>query len=152
MKLFVPYDGSDLAGSALERAGVVAGFLDADVIAATVIPRGNTNYARSHGWIDPGDSFDLEAIVSRLESEVSDIFPAATFRHMTVDRYAPTGTIANRLRRMAREAGVAMVFLGSRNVGQVVSSLGSVGTSVARDDAYDLVIVRSTDPPALDAE
>lgn len=152
MKLFVPYDGSELAQAALERAGVVAGFLDAEILAATVIPRGNTSYARSHGWLDTGEDFDLEAIVSRLEAQVEDIFPAASFRHVTVDRYAPTGTISNRLRRMAREEGIAMVFIGSRNAGQVVSALSSVGKSLARDDAYDIVIVRSTDPPALDAD
>lgn len=150
MKLLVPYDGSELAGAALERAGVVAGFLDADVLVATVIPRDNTSYARSRGWLDTGETFDLEAIVSRLEEEVHDVYPPASFRHVTVDRYAPTGTISNRLRRIARDEGVAMVFLGSRNVGHVVSSLGSVARGVARDDAYDLVIVRSTDPPALE--
>lgn len=55
MKLFVPQDGSELARAALERASVVPGFLDAEVLAARVLPRGNTSYARSDGWIDIGE-------------------------------------------------------------------------------------------------
>jgi hypothetical protein len=39
-----------------------------------------------------------------------------------------------------------MVFVGSGNAGGIVSSLQSVGSSVASDDAYDVVLVRRQQP------
>jgi hypothetical protein len=42
-----------------------------------------------------------------------------------------------------------MVFLGSENAGHLVSSVSSVGPSVAADDAYDVVIVRHRSPAKI---
>ncbi|MFB6133469.1 MAG: universal stress protein [Halanaeroarchaeum sp.] len=129
-------------------------------MAVTVIPRENARYARDRGWIGPSDPFDLEAIVTTLHEQVTDLYPSADYRHEVVDRFAPHGTIPRRLKSMAFENDATMVFIGSHNAGRVVSSFASVGASVASEDAYDVVIVRqrstdsdvsrtsASDPPA----
>lgn len=142
MSLVVPFDGGDLAKSALVRAAEFASAFDERVVAVSVIPEGNARYARERGWIEASEPFDLEVIVATLHEQVTDLYPSADFRHVTVDRFAPHGTIARRLKAMALENDASMVFIGSHNAGRVVTSFASVGASVAAEDAYDVVIVR----------
>jgi len=42
------------------------------------------------------------------------------------------------------------VFLGSDNVGRVVTPLTSVGVHVAAEESYDVFIVRHPAPPTLE--
>jgi hypothetical protein len=50
---------------------------------------------------------------------------------------------------VAREEDASMVFLGSENAGHLVSAVGSVGSTVATDEAYDVVIVRHRSPAKI---
>ena len=143
MTFVVPFDGSGFARSALARATEFGSVFDRDVVTISVIPDGNTAYARENGWIGPRESFDLDSVLAHLEELVREIIPVGEFRYALVDRYAPPGTIANRIRRLAVELDATMVFVGSDNAGRMVTSLGSVGGSVAADAAYDVVIVRT---------
>lgn len=149
MTLVVPFDGSELAEAALVRATEFGIVFDEDVLAVTVIPRGNPDYARERGWIGPSQSFDMEAVVSTVHEQVTDLCPSADFRHKTVDRYAPTGTIAKRVRKIAQKVDASMVFIGSDNAGHLVSTISSVGRSIAIDDEYDVVIVRDRTPAKI---
>jgi nucleotide-binding universal stress UspA family protein len=148
MTLVVPFDGSDLAEAALVRATEFGSVFDEDVLAVSVIPKGNKEYARKHGWIGQDEEFDLESVVSTLHEQVVSLCPSADFRHKVVDRHAPSGSIAKRLRKVAREEDASMVFLGSENAGRLVSGM-SVGSTVATDDAYDVVIVRHRSPAKI---
>lgn len=98
----VPFDGSELAEAALVRATQFGVVLEERVLAVSVIPKGNADYARERGWIGPGEPFDATAVVSGLHERVTELCPSADFRHEVVDRYAPAGTISQRLRRVAR--------------------------------------------------
>jgi nucleotide-binding universal stress UspA family protein len=149
MTLVVPFDGSDLAEAALVRATEFGNVFEEDVLAVSVIPNGNTEYAREHGWIGQDEDFDMESVVSTLHKQVTDLCPSADFRHKVVDRYAPSGSIAKRLRKVAQKEDASMVFLGSENAGHLVSAVGSVGSTVATDDAYDVVIVRDRSPAKI---
>ncbi|MFB6120412.1 MAG: universal stress protein [Halobacteriaceae archaeon] len=149
MTLVVPFDGSDLSAAALRRAAAFRTVFEKRVLAVSVIPAGNADYARERGWLGPAERYDLSDVVATLRQQVQSHCPSADFRHETVDRNSPTGTISNRLRRIAREADASMVFVGSENAGRVVRSLSSVGASVASDDTYDVVIVRHTNPSTL---
>lgn len=149
MTFVIPFDGSELAESALVRASEFGSALDEPLVAVTVVPDGNAEYAREREWIDPGEPFDLEAVVAAIRDRVQEIAPEAEFRSVTVDRYAPSGTIANRVRRVAKEESASMVFVGSENAGHMVTALGSVGGTVAADSNYDVLIVRATEPAAL---
>lgn len=146
MTFLVPFDGSELAEAALVRATEFAAVLDERVLAVTVIPEDNASYARERGWIGPDDPFETTQVVTSLHERVTELCPSADFRHEMVDRYAPSGTISLRIREIARAADASMVFVGSRNAGHMVASLSSVGTSVAADEAYDVVIVRDRRP------
>lgn len=146
MTLLVPFDGSELAEAALVRAAEFGHVFDEDVLAVSVIPDGDTDYASEHGWIDEGEEFDLKTVVSTLHEQVTDLCPSANFRHTVVDRYAPAGSIAKRLRKIARDEDASMVFLGSENAGHFVTTVSSVGQTVAADEAYDVVIVRDRSP------
>jgi nucleotide-binding universal stress UspA family protein len=147
MTLFVPFDGSELAEAALARATEFGTVFDEDVLAASVIPKGNADYARRRGWLGPEEPFDRGAVASRLHAGVTDICPSADFRHRVVDRFAPAGAIARELRKMAANEDVSMAFVGSDNAGRVVTSLASVGSAVSSDESYDVVIVRRRRPP-----
>lgn len=146
MTLVVPFDGSELAEAALVRATEFGTVFGEDVLAVSVIPAGNTDYAREHGWIGPGEEFDMEAVVSTLHEQVTDLCPSADFRHKVVDYYAPYGSIAKRLRKVAKDEDASMVFIGSENAGRLVTAVSSVGSVVASDQSYDIVIVRDRSP------
>jgi nucleotide-binding universal stress UspA family protein len=147
--LVVPFDGSDLAEAALVRAAEFGAVLDEEVLAVSVIPRGNADYARKRGWIESDEAFDTDAVVSKLRDRVTDTCPDAEFRHELVDRYAPSGTISKRVRKVADEVDAAMVFLGSENAGRMVTSVSSVGGGIASDAGYDVVIVRHRRPSPI---
>jgi len=102
MTFVVPFDGSDLAEAALVRAVEFSQALEESVVAVAVIPKGNTEYAKEHGWIGSDDSFEMDRVVETLHEQVINLAPSADFRHLTVDRYAPSGTIASELRRFAK--------------------------------------------------
>ena len=146
MTLVVPFDGSELAEAALVRATEFGTVFDETVLAVTVIPEGNAEYAREHGWIGPDEPFDMQAVVSTVHEGVTDVCPSADFRHEVVGRYAPSGSIANRLRDLAEEEDASMVFIGSDNAGGIVAAVSSVGATVATHEAYDVVIVRHRGP------
>lgn len=149
MTLLVPFDGSDLSEAALVRAVQFGEVLEEDVLALSVIPKGNAQYARERDWLGPEESYDLNAIVTRLHEQVATLRPSANFRHTTVGRYAPPGSIASRVRQVARTEDAVMVVIGSENAGRIVSSVASVGATVATDRAYDVVIVRDPEPATI---
>jgi len=149
MTLVVPFDGSALAEAALVRATEFGNVFEQDVLAVSVVPEGDATYAREHGWLGPSANFDLESVVSTLHEQVTDLCPSSDFRHKTVDRYAPAGTIAKRLRTTAHEEDASMVFIGSENAGHLVTAVSSVGGNVAADESYDVVIVRDRSPAKI---
>lgn len=150
MTFVVPFDGSELARTALARAGAFAALFDASVLAVTVIPKRNTHYAVEQNWLDPGESYDAERIVTTLQEQVETSCPSATFRHEFVDRYAPVGTIKNRIRRVIRDVDASMVFIGSENAGRIMTALSSVGGGIATGMDYDVVIIRHTGPSKVE--
>mgnify|MGYP000134885230 CR=1 FL=1 len=151
MTFVVPFDGSALAETALVRAVEFGTVLDERIVAVSVIPDGNASYARDRGWLSAGEVFDLDMVVGRLHEAVTEHAPSAEFRYEVVGRRAPPGTVASRLRERARALDASMVFVGSENAGRLVSSLSSVGETVAADDAYDVVIVRHRKPSNIDS-
>lgn len=140
--IVVPFDGTTLSEAALARGSEFGKALDQEILAVAVIPNSNTEYARRRGWLEAGEQFDPEAVVSRLSDQVTDVAPEAAFEYEVVDRYASAGVIAKTIRKHAKRAGAQLVVIGSENAGNIVTSVSSVGGSVASDDAYDVLIVR----------
>lgn len=149
MTLVVPFDGSKLAEAALVRATEFGNVFDEDILAISVIPNGDRDYAREHGWIKRKEEFNLKSVISTLHKQVTDLCPSADFRHKVVDRNAPSGTIAGHLRKVAQDEDASMVFIGSENAGHLVRAVGSVGGAVATDGSYDVVIVRDKTPAKI---
>ena len=143
MTLVVPFDGSELSVAALRRAAEVDRALDEGVLAVSVVPKGNVEYARERNWIGEHEAFDIAEVVNRLRQRVASVSHSVDFQYEVVNRYAPAGTIASRVRQVAKDAAATMVFVGSDNAGRIVTTLASVGTNVASDEAYDVVIVRN---------
>jgi nucleotide-binding universal stress UspA family protein len=141
----VPFDGSELSTAALVRAAEFAEVFGEEVLAVSVLPEGNVEYATARGWIDSGEPFDTDRIVSFLREQVAASAPAATFRHELVERRVPERTVGKRVREVARSVDASIVFIGSENAGRLVTRLTSVGTSIASDTSYDVVIVRHPD-------
>jgi nucleotide-binding universal stress UspA family protein len=149
MTLVVPFDGSKLAEAALVRAVAFGNVFDEIVLAVSVIPKRNAQYARERGWLEQDEEFEMESVISTLHEQVTDLCPSADFRHKLAGRYASAGSIAKRLRKVARKEDASMVFIGSENAGRLVTAMSSVGSTVATDDAYDVVIVRNRKPAKI---
>jgi nucleotide-binding universal stress UspA family protein len=152
MTYVVPFDDQRLARVALDRAHSYAGLTDERVVAVTVVPK-NPSYARERDWLGPDESFDAKLVLERLAGEIDSIAPDAEFEYVLADRYASPGTISSKIRREARNLDATVVFVGSENAGRMLTTLRSVGHSVAADDTYDVHIVRharATGVPALD--
>lgn len=149
MTLVAPFDGSLLAEAGLVRATEFGNVFDEDVLAVSVIPKGNKKYAREHGWVTQDEEFDLRSVITTLHEQVTDLCPSANFRHEVVDKYAQSGQIAKRLRKVARNEDASMVFIGSENAGRIVTTVSSVGATVATDQSYDVVIVRDRTPAKI---
>lgn len=145
MTYVVPFDGSDLAAAALARAGEFGRAFDEPVVAVSVVPKRNAEFAAERVGLDTDGHPDPETVVSELREQAQRIAPDAEFQYDVVEKYAPVGKIANRLRRVARKLDATMVFIGSDNAGKMVNTLASIGSSVAADTAYDVVIVRHAD-------
>lgn len=141
MTLVVPYDGSALAEAAIDRAEQFRSSADEEIVVVTVIPN-NESYARERGWLQDDEAFTLNAVVSTLRERTVASRDGVSFRYVTVGRYAATGTIASRIRTEIQRVGAEVVFIGSDNAGRVVTSIASVGSKVAAEDAYDIFIVR----------
>lgn len=151
MTFVVPFDGSELAETALVRAVEFGRVLNERILAVSVVPDGNASYARERDWIAPDAPFDLDEAVATLHEAVAAHAPNAEFRYVVVGRRATSGTIASRIRSIAKDVDASMVFVGSENAGRVVSSLSSVGDTVAADESYDVVIVRNRTPSNIES-
>ena len=80
MTYLVPFDGSPLAEAALARAVEFAAALEEVVVALSVVPVDERDFAVERGWIDDGEAYDPDTVVDRLRSQVAEIAPDATFR------------------------------------------------------------------------
>ena len=150
MTFVVPFDGSTLASAALARAVEYGTALDEEVTAVTVVPE-RKKYAREKGWVTGEEPFDVDTIVERLRKQVETIAPSATFDYERIREFPPGEKIADHIERLALEYEPSVVFLGSDNVGRVVTPMTSVGVHVAATATYDVYIVRQLTPPRLDA-
>ncbi|EMA42617.1 universal stress protein [Halobiforma nitratireducens] len=150
MTFVVPFDGTKLAEAALVRAGEYAVALDQDVTVVTVVPE-RKRYAREKNWIGEDESYDVETVVDRLRERVHTLVPDATFEYERIREFPPEDRIANHVERLMHEHDPSVVFLGSDNVGRVVTPLTSVGVHVADEESYDVFIVRRPHPPKLDS-
>jgi nucleotide-binding universal stress UspA family protein len=146
MTLLVPFDGSDLSRTALERASEFAEYRDESVVALTIIPDDEA-FAHERGWIDAGEDYDQTAVCDEFERTVADVAPNATYRcehPETSDSMTATviDDITRTIRRVADDVDASIVFIGSENAGRVSSPVTSVGSPVSEDPRYDVHIVR----------
>ncbi|WP_265111255.1 universal stress protein [Halosolutus halophilus] len=145
MTLLVPFDGSELATNALEKASTFGDLLDEDVVVLTVIPD-DADYAVDRGWITQGEPFDSERIAAGIQTRASEVAPEASFRVERVSSDEPTATattnVVREIRRIAAEVEASVVFIGSENAGSVIAPQSSVGSPVANDHRYDVYVVR----------
>lgn len=146
MAFVVPFDASGLAETALVRASEFGEVLDERVVAVTIIPEANEEYARERGWLGPDEGFEMDAVVSTIHERVVELVPDADFRHEVVDRYAPIGTVTTEIAKVAREVDASMLFIGSENAGRIVTAVSSVGGMVSGRVEYDVVIIRNRAP------
>ena len=149
MTYLVPFDGSLLAEAALARAVEFAAALEEAVVALSVVPVDERDFAVERGWIDDGEAYDPDAVVDRLRSQVAEIAPDATFRCERPEDVSSvasvTTDVVRTIRVVAQEVGASIVFIGSENAGRVSTPVCSVGAPVSEDPRYDVHIVRHAD-------
>ncbi|WP_246988438.1 universal stress protein [Halorientalis marina] len=149
MTLLVPYDGSDLSTTALDRAEEFADYRDEPIVALTVVPD-DEGFALERGWIDAGEDYDHETICDRFERAVAEHAPHAEFRcERPSESDSMTATVIDDITRTIREVAydvdASIVFIGSENAGRVSTPISSVGSPISKDPEYDVHIVRHAD-------
>jgi nucleotide-binding universal stress UspA family protein len=146
MTYLVPFDGSALSVAALERAREFAAVMDEEVLALSVVPADERDFAVERGWIEETEPYDPEAVGAALREQVTDVAPEATFRcehPEDVSSVASVTTdIVRTIRAVAEEIDATVVFIGSENAGRVSTPVSSVGAPVSEDPRYDVHIVR----------
>jgi len=150
MTFVVPFDGSNLAEAALVRAVEYGIALDEEIAAVVVVPE-RKRYAREKGWISEDEPYDVDAVVAGLREQVRTLAPSAAFEFERLREFPPETELADHIERLIRDHDPSVVFLGSDNVGRVVTPLTSVGVHVAAEESYDVFIVRHPAPSELDA-
>jgi nucleotide-binding universal stress UspA family protein len=143
MTFMVAFDGSELAGAALDRASDLADAVGAETVAVSVVPQ-DSLYARERGWVEHERDYDPRAVAERLRDRAREIAPEVSFRLETLGDDVVHRDIAKQLRRTAYEMDADVVVVGSDNAGRVLSPVSSVGSTVA-SGSYDVFVVRSTD-------
>ena len=127
----------------------VAAALEEEVVALSVVPVDERDFAVERGWIDDGEAYDPDAVVDRLRSQVAEIAPDATFRCERPEDVSSvasvTTDVVRTIRVVAQEVGASIVFIGSENAGRVSTPVCSVGAPVSEDPRYDVHIVRHAD-------
>lgn len=146
MTVLTPFDGSELAATALARAAEFAEIRDEEVLALTVLPD-DEPFAVERGWINSGEPYDTDRLCATFADRVAEIAPSATFRCETPTRSdAPTATaiddITRTVRRVAADLDVSVVFIGTENAGRISTPVASVGSPLSKDPQYDVHIVR----------
>jgi len=149
MTLLVPFDGSQLAHTALKRAGAFADSRGEEVVALTVIPDDEL-FAVERGWIARGEPHEPAQLCDQFAAQVEATAPGATFRCETPEQSdALTATaiddITRTVRHVAAELDVSIVFIGTENAGRISTPVTSVGSPLSKDPQYDVHIVRHTD-------
>jgi nucleotide-binding universal stress UspA family protein len=146
--LLVPFDGSELAETALKRAREFANYRDEEVVVLTVVPE-DESFAEERGWIEPGEPYDPDEICTAFELRVKEIDADVVFRcERPTPSEHPTATtiddITHTIRTVAADLGVSIIFVGSENAGRVSMPVTSVGGPLSTDAKYDVHIVRQT--------
>lgn len=149
MTFVAPFDGTRLAEAGLVRAFEYGKSMDEEVVAVTIVSE-RKRYAREKGWIHEDEPLDVDRIVDQLRERVQTLAPEATFEYEVIREFPPAEGIADRIERIAQEHDPSVVFLGTNNVGRIVTPLSSVGAHVAAEDVYDVYLVREVRPPQSD--
>jgi nucleotide-binding universal stress UspA family protein len=136
MVFLVPYDGSSLARTALERAIEYGGALGREVVAVSYIPTGNS-YAERRRWIDPGEDFAAESAINDLKRKIEEATDDTELRYDDVSAHSPSGGLSDEVRQTARDVDATVAFIGSFDEESLVIELGDVS-----QEAYDVHIVR----------
>lgn len=149
MTVLTPFDGSELAKTALKRAETFASSRDEAVVALTVFPD-DAEFAVERGWVDAEDEYDPETVCRRFERQVEEISSETTFRcEQPDDSHVLTATatddITRTIRRVAAELDVSVIFIGTENAGRISTPVTSVGSPLSKDPEYDVHIVRHAD-------
>jgi nucleotide-binding universal stress UspA family protein len=147
MTLLSPYDGSPLARAAVRRAAEFGAFREEEVVVLTVVPE-DAAFAEDRGWVDERAEYDPEAVEERLESEVADLAPEATFR---AERPDPSESLSSStpddilrtIREVARELEATVLFVGSDNADRLAVPAESIGSHLTDDPEYDVYIART---------
>ncbi|WP_254271859.1 universal stress protein [Haloarcula marina] len=136
MVFLVPFDGSPLAETALNRAVTYAEALDTDVVAVSLIPTGS-DYAQRRRRVDPHEDFAAETAASDLRRKIEEATDDAELHYNDVSAYS-ANELSETIRQVAKDVGATVVFLGSADTEDVVVPIADS----ADGNDYDVHIVR----------
>ena len=137
MVFLVPYDGSQLASRALDRAVEYGVALDREVVAVSYVPTGNS-YAERRRWVDPHEDFAVDSATKDLRRKIEEATDDTELRYDNVSAHSPEGGFSEEVRQTARDVDATVVFVGSAGDERIVVPFDEIV-----DEAYDIHVVRS---------
>ena len=140
MVFLVPYDGSNVAEAALDRAVQHGEAFEEDVLAVSFIPTG-AGYAERRKWIKPEESFAVESARAELKRKIEEATDDAERNYTDSSASGMQNGVADKVRRIATEVDAATLFVGVSNEGSDGRLETPFGT-IAREGKYDVHIVR----------
>ncbi len=139
MVFLVPYDGSRVARTALDRAVAHGEALDEEVVAVSFVPTG-AEYAERRKWIDPSEDFAADSAQSTLERKIEESTDDAERMFSEEAASAPTDGVADRIKQVADDVEASVLYVGtSESEEELTTPFGSISP----EGAYDVHLVRA---------
>lgn len=139
MTLLVPFDGSSASEAALDRAVEHGEAFGEDVVAVSFVPTGS-EYAERRRWIRPDEEFAAETASADLRRKIEEATDDAEWTFEESLASAPTDGIATRVQQIARDVDTSILFVGtSDGDDRLTTPFGGVASTAD----YDLYLVRS---------
>ena len=137
--IVVGIDGSHTAEMALDRAIEIARTWGARlhlVSAYEPLPAKVTGAPAGEDYVAPS-SFKADAVLERALEQTRDL---------QVEQHAPTGSAADALVEVAKQAGADLIVIGSVGMQGPKRIFGSVPNRVSHRSPCDVLIIKTTEP------
>jgi len=141
MVFLVPFDGSAVSEAALARAIEHGRALDEQVVAVSLVPTG-TEYAERRKWIEPDEEFATETASADLRRKIEETTDDAERSFAESLAQSPEDGLTERVRRVARDVGASVLFVGTSGEESADRLRTPFGT-VRNEASYDIHIVRT---------
>lgn len=141
MVFLVPYDGSQVANAALDRAVEHGKALDEQVVAVSFVPTGS-EYALRRTWIEPGEDFAVDMARKEISRKIEETTDSAERTFSENSAVQLHNGVTEEIRRVANDVEASVLFVGTDDEDEE-DDLHTPFGSISPNGEYDVHLVRS---------